>query len=455
MRYTVTITEVLMQRLLDEVFSKEGCEGAAYMLCGRSSTAGELRFLVRSVVPVLDEEYRVREPLRLSIDSVSYARIAKRAFADGASIMFVHSHPKGIADFSPQDDREEPKLMTFLSKRAPDRIHGSIVVSGPDELRSRAWVNGEWIPIERFRSIGSRFRFLDGRAGNVVQPEAWFDRQVAAFGPSVQNLLSTLHVGIVGCGGSGSAVAEQLCRLGVGAMSLFDGDKLDGSNVTRVYGSKIGDIGTNKAEILKRHLEEIGLGTRIDAFPKYISVEEAAKELRSCDLVFSCTDLETPRALLVQLALRYLIPVFDLGIKISSEQGIVCDITGRVTTLLPGEACLFCRGRISPDTIRVEQLAPDERKRLVAEGYAPELEERNPAVVMFTTAVAAQALMELMHRITGYMGSDRKSSEVLPQFHNGRIGKNREKPGDQCLCARQDIWARGDSRDFLGVTWAT
>jgi hypothetical protein len=156
----------------------------------------------------------------------------------------------------------------------------------------------------------------------------------------------------------------------------------------------------------------------------------------------------------VQLALRYLIPVFDVGVKIGSEQGMVRDITGRVITLMPGEACLFCRGRISAETIRIEQLASEERRRLVAEGYAPELEERNPAVIMFSTAVAAQALMEFMHRITGYMWPDRRSTEVLPQFHNGRVGKNRERPGDHCLCAQREIWGRGDSRDFLGVTWS-
>jgi proteasome lid subunit RPN8/RPN11 len=454
MKYTVTITGAHTKHLLAEIFSKEGCEGAAYLLCGPSSTAGELRLLVREVVPVLEHEYLVREPLRLSIDSASYARIAKRASADGASVLFVHSHPKGIADFSPQDNREEPKLMAFLGQRAPNRIHGSLVVSGPEELHARAWVNGEWTPIKRLRSIGTRFRFLDGSAGAVIPPPEWFDRQVAAFGPAVQGLLSTLHVGVVGCGGTGSAVAEQLCRVGVGTLSRFDGDKLDSSNVTRVYGSRIRDAGQNKVDLLMRHLEEIGLETKIIAYPRNITVEEVAKELRSCDLVFGCTDLEAPRALLVQLALRYLIPVFDVGVKISSEQGTIRDITGRVTTLLPGEACLFCRGRISADRIRIEQLAPEERRRLVAEGYAQELDVRNPAVIMFTTSVAAQALMEFMHRITGYMGAERASTEVLPQFHNGRVGKNREPPGEHCVCRQTEIWGRGDSRDFLGVTWA-
>ena len=46
-----------------------------------------------------------------------------------------------------------------------------------------------------------------------------------------------LTVGIVGCGGTGSAVAEQLARLGVRRFILTDPDTLSASNVTRVYGS--------------------------------------------------------------------------------------------------------------------------------------------------------------------------------------------------------------------------
>ena len=47
-----------------------------------------------------------------------------------------------------------------------------------------------------------------------------FDRQVRAFGADIQELLATLRIGIVGNGGTGSPVAEQLIRLGF-RLSLF------------------------------------------------------------------------------------------------------------------------------------------------------------------------------------------------------------------------------------------
>jgi hypothetical protein len=83
------------------------------------------------------------------------------------------------------------------------------------------------------------------------------------------------------------------------------------------------------------------------------------------------TDRHALRGILVQLALRYLIPVFDTGVRIDSEGGSIRSIIGRVTTLQAGEACLFCRGRTSPDMIRIEALTPGERQALIDEAYAP------------------------------------------------------------------------------------
>ena len=40
--------------------------------------------------------------------------------------------------------------------------------------------------------------------------------------------------------------------------------------------------------------------------------------------------------------------VIDVGVRVQSEEQVIRGIYGRVTTLLPGEACLFCRERISP-----------------------------------------------------------------------------------------------------------
>lgn len=452
MRYTLTIMEADAERLITAVTSELEREGAAYLLCGRSTCQGETRLLVRDVIPVANNDYLVRERDRLSIASVSYAAVAKRALLRGDSILFVHSHPTGVDDFSAQDDREEPKLMEFFSCRVPGVLHGSFLVVSPTQWRARIWTQEGWRRVDRIRQFGARFRFQDDAAEHEPIPE-FFDRQVRAFGPDIQRLLARLHIGIVGVGGTGSAVAEQLYRLGVGTLSLFDGEFFEHTNVNRVYGSTLQDEGRPKTAIAKQHLDRIGMGSVVHALPDPITQERTAAALRNCDLVFGCTDKQAPRGILVRLALWYLIPVIDVGVKIDAPDGVLRGVDGRITVLLPGEACLFCRGRITPEMIRLESLSPEEWQALADERYAPALQDTAPAVIPFTTMVAAQAVSELLQRLTGFMGAERRSSETLHFFHEPAVRTNRPVPTPDCLCAHREYWGRGDRRNLLDLIW--
>jgi molybdopterin/thiamine biosynthesis adenylyltransferase/proteasome lid subunit RPN8/RPN11 len=452
-RFTLTFLEDLYADLERAVFSAPGLEGAAYVLCCRSDTEAETRLLARSVTPVRDEDYLDRTPTRLSIDSRSYARVAKAARENGSSILFVHSHPAHVSDFSDIDDLEEPKLMAFFEERAPGRPHGSVLIPEGRSSVGRVFVDATWQPLQRIRVLGRRFRFFDHGSEGDHLPD-FLDRNVRAFGEEVQRLLCRLHVGIVGAGGTGSATFEQLVRLGVGEISVFDGDALERTNVNRVYGSSLSSAAMGKARLAQANADRIGVGTAVHAYDSYITHELTAKALRDCDIIFGCTDKETPRGLLVQLSLRYLIPVFDMGVTIDSEDQALRGVEGRVTTLYPGEACLFCRERITAEVIALESLPEKERAGLVREGYAPELATQNPTVVMFTTAVAAQAISECLHRLTGFMGRERVSSEVLLRFHDTEIRRNRQTPKPGCLCTQNALWGRGDSHNYLGSTWS-
>lgn len=454
MRYTVTITEELEIALRAAVFSLADVEGAAYLLCNRSVTGSETRFLVHEVIPVADEHYLVRETYRLSIASPSYAAVAKRAAATGASLLFVHSHPTGIPYFSAQDDREEPKLMDFVCGRVPGVPHGTLMIPSGGKPVARIWMGDGWQRAVRIRSVGRRFRFWDDGGGGEKIPE-FYDRQVRAFGADVQRLLGRLHVGIVGAGGTGSAVFEQLVRLGVGTISIYDGERFASTNVNRVYGSGTADDGELKTDLAVRSSERIGLKTTVISYPHFIDEQDVAKTLRDCDLIFGCTDKHGPRGILVRLALRYLIPVIDIGVKVDSRDGVLLGVDGRVTVLLPGEACLFCRKRISSEIIRLESLSPEEWQSLAEEHYAPELGDVAPAVIPYTTMSAAQGVSELLHRLTGFMGPERASSETLLFFHEPSIRTNRPKPADDCQCSQRQHWGRGDQRSFLDLLWAT
>lgn len=439
------------QALLEKyLFDRPGVEGAAFLLCGEALGVDVAKLVCHAVLPVASEDYIRRERDGLTIQSQALMRITKLARTENLSIVFAHSHPDGVADFSAQDDREEQRLLPFLQARVQGRTHGTIVMtrfsfSGRVYAPDRA--------VAKVLVVGDRIRLYGEHEADSI-PQV-FDRQVRAFGEDIQRILGALHVGVVGLGGTGSAIAEQLVRLGVGSLTLFDRDSFDGTNVNRVYGSALADSGKRKVLIAKEHLDSIGLSADIQAVPQHITSEHTARKLRACDVVFGCTDKEIPRAILMQLASLYSLPVFDVGVLIDSHDYRIRGVHGRVTTLMPGEACLYCRGRISPETMRIEALSPQERQTQIHEGYAPELEGPAPAVIAFTSTVASLAIAEFLHRLTGFMGSERKSSEVLIAFDQSRIRTNRVGPREACQCSDHTWWGRGDQTPFLELTWPT
>lgn len=68
-------------------------------------------------------------------------------------------------------------------------------------------------------------------------------------------VLQQVVVAIVGLGTLGAAVAEILCRLGVGAFLLIDGDVVEQRNLHTVY--RNGDVGRLKADALREILHGI------------------------------------------------------------------------------------------------------------------------------------------------------------------------------------------------------
>lgn len=456
MRYTITFSARLYADLTKHLNASR-TEAAAYLLCRRSISDQEIRLLPKKFIPVLDKEIISSSRTHMSIQSASFRAAMKEADALKCSFLFVHSHPDGPNGHSPQDDKEEATLFrTAYNRISNSGPHGSIVITGAGDVTGRVWLpDGSTAEIALTRILGNKFRFLHRGSAEVLANH--FDRHVRAFGPDLQPVLSRLHVGIIGAGGTGSSVAEQLIRLGIGELTVVDGGSLEGTNVTRGYGSGISDVGTKKAVITGRLAKKVGLGTEVRVLTKNCTHLSTLKSLRDCDLIFGCTDDQWGRALLNRLAIYYLIPVFDMGVKIDSKDGQITSIQGRVTTLLPGMACLSCRGRISAEQVRQESLSavsPNEADSLRKEGYIPALEGPAASMIAFTTSIAATAVIELLHRLTQLGGVDRTATEVLQLFDQSRMRTNSTPPqSESCICSEETFVARGDCEPLLDSTW--
>jgi molybdopterin/thiamine biosynthesis adenylyltransferase len=460
MQYSVTFLEEHHRDLTSHLLSQRPAEGAAVLICGLSESTDETRLLVREVIPVSLDDVLESSPIHMKIAARPFLRAMKKANAAEACFVFVHSHPPSMPGHSQRDDQEEEALFrTAYNRIHCSAVHASIVYSDVEKPVGRVWLeSGQTAPVRVIRVVGDRFRLFYAPTADdgTIADLARYDRQVRAFGPEMQTLLSRMNVGVVGSGGTGSCVIEQLIRLGVGTLTIADGQCFEGSNVTRVYGSRASDTGTAKTSIMGRLGSDIGMGTRIILVARPITFQSVLKQLRDCDVVFGCTDDQWGRSLLTRLSIYYYVPVFDMGVKIDSDCGKIRSVQGRVTTLMPGTACLFCRRRISPEVIAAETkeaLDPSGAAELRREGYAPELRGVVPAVITFTTAIAASAVSEFLHRLTGFMGTERRSSEVVHLFDKGNVRANNAAAAPACFCAGRENWGRGDRPNFLDVTW--
>jgi len=459
----MTVSVVIPQRMVEEIQSiaRLSTETAGVMLAGIAEAPnGDIRVLARQMRWVDEAAYTRREWDGLTIRSDGYVPALGEAEALGAACIWVHTHPgeDGLPEPSHHDRRVDRDLEDLFRLRSGSPYYGALIFSPrPSDLAFTGHLqrqDGPSLKIERLWQVGDRWHLVRAFDSALPQLSPIFDRNVRAFGTAVQQTLGDLRIGIVGCGGIGSAVAEQLVRLGVRHLVLIDPDSLTDSNLTRVYGSTLNDVGQPKVHVLAHHLRGIAQDVNCDSIQAMVTLEATARRLIGCDLVFGCTDDNAGRLVLSRLATFLLTPVIDSGVLLSSStEGELTGIDGRITTLCPGHACLVCRGRIDLARAGAELLTPEERVRREDEGYAPALLRTEPAVVAFTTMVSASAVSELLERLIGY-GPTPRPSEVLLRCHEREISTNLALPRERHYChPSANKLGAGMTQPFLEQTW--
>lgn len=409
-------------------------ESAGILLAERVADG---RVLVgRELLVVPDEGYLIRKRDQLRIDPVALNRMIRPARDRGLSVLTVHTHP-GTREpwFSLADDAGDSRLMPSLSTQTPGP-HGSLVVAGDSGRTSgRVWHdNGQQMSL-RTRVVGRTLGDLDGRAPDDGDP--CFDRQRLALGTTGQAALKALSIGVVGLGGTGSAVLVQLAHLGVGSVTLIDGDLVEASNVSRIHGARRRDIGrTAKVDVAARYLLELDLGTDVRVVRSDLGPENT-NEIWDCDVVFSCVDRHRPRALLNRFSYEQLVPVIDMGSAFRVDaDGRVVSSAGRVVVVGPDRPCLCCWGHIDPDRLRTESLPERERAAQAAEGYVVGADIPEPSVIATNTAIAGAAVVEFLRLATAFAGADEPPLRLAFDFATGSVRRNRLPDGTSCTICR-------------------
>jgi hypothetical protein len=293
----VTTTLVLPEHL--EAILREwvelDLETGAVLLARAVTTSDGVKLLGTHLIPVPDEAYEIREVDSLQIGSRGYVPPLRLAEESQSVPIWLHTHPgNGSSPKPSRHDRVvDTKLQDLFRLRSGSDYYGELVISHTSsQLRFSGHLatKDETIEIDRLLTIGSRIALTWNDSFKRPTLGTLFDRNIRAFGGAVQSVVQDLRVAIIGCGGTGSAVAEQLVRLGVRRFMLFDPDKLTESNLTRVYGSTPEDVGRMKVNVLADQILMIAPGAKVEPIESAITNEGIAKRLVDVDIAFGCTD---------------------------------------------------------------------------------------------------------------------------------------------------------------------
>jgi tRNA A37 threonylcarbamoyladenosine dehydratase len=112
--------------------------------------------------------------------------------------------------------------------------------------------------------------------------------------------LAKSHVLIVGVGGVGSYAAEAICRVGVGKITLIDGDVVQKSNINRQLPALHSTIDEAKVEIMRKRLLDINPNAEIQVLQQFIMPEAIEQVIpKDVDFVLDCIDSITPKITLI------------------------------------------------------------------------------------------------------------------------------------------------------------
>ena len=469
MKYTLTLLETHLDELKRLVLKDDGFERPAILLCGKSFSKNDIwdgfseyRFLSKEIIPIPECNINYNNSTSINWETEIFRLALKKVKEEELAICLVHSHPKNKNSFSDIDNINEKELFQSLYHRnGGDSPSLSLVITYDGYIFARACTSLlNYQPISFIRVIGNRFSFFYHEKHNSFSREE-FNRQQLAFGKSLNNDFSKLRIGIVGCGATGSATAHLLARLGVGQLLLIDKDIVERSNLSRLYGatSADADSGNLKADVLKQYISDIGIGCRVRVINDWASSEYCRNSLKSCDIIFGCTDDNSGRVFLNRFAYFYLIPVFDMGIVIEpskTDKFQLQVIQGRITIVIPPNVCLLCRKIIDITIAREENLKrnnPFEFEHQKEEAYVTGEGNPSPAVITFTTEVATMAVNELINRITGFKKTE--SISHLVRFFDQSVDRRPSgKHENGCpICDKKTYWGKGDIEPFMDQSY--
>lgn len=144
----------------------------------------------------------------------------------------------------------------------------------------------------------------------------WLNRTELLLGREKLERLQCAHILVAGLGGVGAYAAEQLCRAGIGEMTIIDGDVVELTNKNRQLPALDSNLGRAKAEVMAERFRDINPQLRLHVINDFIRDDRMIEILQTAkyDYVVDAIDTLAPKIFLIYHALQ-------LGLPIVSSMG--------------------------------------------------------------------------------------------------------------------------------------
>lgn len=158
----------------------------------------------------------------------------------------------------------------------------------------------------------------------------------------IQKLIQS-RVCVIGCGGLGGYIVEMLGRIGVGFITIIDGDVFNETNLNRQLVSHVDNIGLSKVGEAKKRMELVNPLIHIKAINTMIDGTNASLLLNDHDVIVDALD---------NIKTRIIVQSKSSELNIPLVHGAIGGFYGQVTTIFPGDNTLDF---LYPKNSRVEK----------------------------------------------------------------------------------------------------
>lgn len=155
-----------------------------------------------------------------------------------------------------------------------------------------------------------------------------YDRNYSCISHKDQQKLADAKVCVLGCGGLGGYIVEMLGRIGIGEITVVDGDVFDESNLNRQLLSEQATLGKFKAEVAYERMGQVNPTIKVNPINTFFDESNGNEILLGKDLVIDGLDHIKTRKLAVAVCETLNIPFV---------YGAIAGWYGQVATIMPGD----------------------------------------------------------------------------------------------------------------------